>query len=83
MGAHIRISEGKGTLRWGRRCSGGRGQGRSGRGVGVVEAVGRGGAAGTEVRCGGGGGIVRGECGGTVAVVGDGRWRAVCSWEGI
>ena len=37
-------------------------------GVDVVEEGGRGGAAGTEVRCGGGGGIVRGECGGTVAV---------------
>ena len=33
------------------------------RGVDVVERGGRGGAAGTEVRCGGGGGIVRGERG--------------------
>ena len=33
--------------------------------------------------CGGGVGMVRGERGGTVAVTGDGRWRAECSWEGI
>ena len=36
-----------------------------------------------KVRCSGGGGIVRSERGGTVAVADDGRWRAVCSWEGI
>ena len=44
-----------------------------------MEAVGRGGAAGTEVRCGGEVGMDRGERGGTVAGAGEGRWRAVCS----
>lgn len=55
--AQVRISRGKGALLWGRRCSGGSGQGRSGRDVGalpwgvdVVEAVGRGATAVEEVR---------------------------------
>ena len=36
-----------------------------------------------KVRCGGEVGVVRGERVCTVAVTGDGRWRAECSWEGI
>ena len=52
--AYLRISNGEGALPWGRRCSGGSGQGRSGRDGGTLP---------WERRCSGGRGQVR-YCGG-------------------
>ena len=76
---YLRICEGEGALRWGRMYAGVEAEvwwreGASTLTWGRMYAKAR-----VKVRCGEGGGIVRSERGGIVAVAGEGRWRAECS----